>query len=181
VRHGLADADTDPAAVIRLMDGAEWHFGLTHTTTPASSTITVDGVDPTPFLSEPEVNAAVSRIAAIPEVRRRLVDAQREYLKAHDLVMEGRDIGSVVFPETPHKFYIDASPEVRARRRAAQGLTDDLAARDRLDSSRATAPLVVAQDAQVIDSSELTIEGVVDAIVAHLGQRGLPVQASVEK
>jgi cytidylate kinase len=87
--------------------------------------------------------------------------------------MEGRDIGSVVFPGTPYKFYIDASPEVRLRRRQAQGLRDQIAARDQADSSRTASPLVVAPDAHVIDSSNLTIDEVVGEIVRRLKMKGL--------
>ncbi|MEY2525665.1 MAG: CMP/dCMP kinase, partial [Verrucomicrobiota bacterium] len=89
----------------------------------------------------------------------------------HDLVVEGRDIGSVVFSDTPYKFYIDASPEVRAQRRAAQGQRDEIARRDQADSSRATSPLIVAKDAEVIDTSSLTVEQVVDEIVRRLGDK----------
>ena len=89
--------------------------------------------------------------------------------------MEGRDIGSVVFPETPFKFYIDASPEVRVRRRRAEGQRDEIALRDRADSSRAISPLVIAPDAEVIDTSTLTIEGVVDKILRRLQQKGFSI------
>jgi cytidylate kinase len=87
--------------------------------------------------------------------------------------MEGRDIGSAVFPETPYKFYIDASPEVRAQRRAKQGLQDSIAQRDKVDSSRRASPLVIAEDAHVIDSSHLTVDGVVGELVGRLKLRGL--------
>ena len=79
------------------------------------------------------------------------------------------DIGSVVFPDTPHKFYITASEEVRRQRRQQEGFDDDLAKRDKIDSSRKNSPLVIDPDATVVDSSELSIDGVVDAIVAQLG------------
>jgi cytidylate kinase len=137
------------------------------------STILLDGVDPTPHLVAEAVNANVSAIASIPEVRRLLVQKQRNYAFDYDVVMEGRDIGSAVFPETPYKFYIDASPEVRARRRAAQGLQDSIATRDKVDSSRRTSPLVIAEDAHVVDSSNLTVEGVVGEIFGRLKQKGL--------
>ena len=97
----------------------------------------------------------------------------RGYARDHDLVMEGRDIGSVVFPDTPYKFYIDASPEVRLCRRAAQGQRDEIAARDRADSSRRASPLTIAEGACVIDSSNLTIEGVVAEIIRRLKVKGL--------
>jgi cytidylate kinase len=143
--------------------------------TDLASTILLDGVDPTPFLVSEEVNASVSAVASLPDVRRLLVARQRAYAFEHDLVMEGRDIGSAVFPETPFKFYIDASPEVRAMRRAKQGLEDSILTRDKIDSSRRTSPLVIAEDAHVIDSSNLTVEGVVGEIFGRLKQKGLPL------
>jgi cytidylate kinase len=106
-------------------------------------------------------------------VRRLLVERQRAYALEYDIVMEGRDIGSVVFPETPYKFYIDASLEVRALRRARQGLADSISARDRFDSTRRTSPLIIAEDAHVIDSSNLTVDGVVGEIVGRLKLKGL--------
>ncbi len=140
-----------------------------------ASTIVLDGVDPTPFLVSEEVNANVSAVASLPEVRRLLVAKQRAYGAEQNLVMEGRDIGSAVFPETPYKFYIDASPEVRAMRRAKQGLQDSISTRDKIDSTRRTSPLIIAEDAHVIDSSNLTVEGVVGEIFGRLKQKGLPL------
>jgi len=139
------------------------------------STILLDGMDPTPHLVAEQVNAGVSAIASIPEVRRLLVAKQRAFAFDYDVVMEGRDIGSAVFPETPYKFYIDASPEIRAQRRARQGLQDSISARDKVDSSRRTSPLIIAEDAHVIDSSNLTVEGVVGEIFGRLKQKGLPL------
>ena len=89
--------------------------------------------------------------------------------------MEGRDIGSVVFPETPYKFYIDASPEVRLRRRIAQGHRDQIAARDHADSSRRASPLLITKDAHVIDSSDLTIDDVVREIIGRLKMKGMKI------
>ena len=117
----------------------------------------------------PKSHNFISAIAAIPAVRAALVARQRAYAREHDLVMEGRDIGTVVFPCTPFKAYIDASEEVRAQRRAAQGIRDNLAARDRKDSTRAAAPLKIAEGAQVIDSTHLSIEDVVDEVIRRLG------------
>ena len=90
-----------------------------------------------------------------------------------DIVMEGRDIGSVVFPETPYKFFIDASIEVRAQRRSKEGIIDDLAARDAIDSNRVVSPLVASDDAVVIDTSDMTIEEVLLEILDHLYHKGL--------
>jgi cytidylate kinase len=120
-----------------------------------------------------EVNQNVSAVSAIAAVRS-LVNAQLHKLAAQrPIVSEGRDIGSVVFPDTPHKFYLDASPEVRSRRRAAQGQHDGMEKRDRLDSTRAQAPLQIATGAHVIDTSHLTLEGVVDKVAGILAKSGI--------
>lgn len=132
----------------------------------------IDEADFTSHLHEAKVNAEVSRVSIVPDVRKRLVQRMRDYAANHDLVIEGRDIGSVVFPDTPYKFYIDASPEVRARRRAAQGQRDEIAQRDRADSSRATSPLIVAKDAEVIDTSNMSIDSVVNQILERLAAKG---------
>lgn len=109
------------------------------------------------------VNEHVSKVASIPEVRESLVAMQRDYLVEYDVVMEGRDIGSVVFPDTPFKLYISASEEVRAARRAKEGESDEVAKRDAQDSNRKASPLKVADGSIVIDSSDLTIDGTVEA------------------
>lgn len=137
------------------------------------SLMLIDGVDPEPFLREDRVNENVSRVSSVPRVREILVEHLRRYAAKNDLVMEGRDIGSVVFPDTPFKFYIDASPEIRLRRREAQGQRDRITARDEADSSRRASPLIIAEDAHVIDSSSLTIDGVVGEIIGRLKLKGL--------
>ena len=109
------------------------------------------------------VNEHVSKVASIPEVRESLVAMQRDYLGEYDVVMEGRDIGSVVFPDTPFKLYVSASEEVRAARRAKEGESDEVAKRDAQDSNRKASPLKVADGSIVIDSSDLTIDGTVEA------------------
>lgn len=162
----------DVAKVAELVQSSEIHCGVLD----CESTIAINGVDPAPHLVSEGVNANVSRIAAVPEVRRRLVALQREYAKCQDIVMEGRDIGSAVFPETRYKFYIDASPEVRAQRRMKQGLQDSIQSRDKLDSSRRMSPLIIAEDAHVIDSSNLTVDGVVGEIVGRLKMYGLQIE-----
>lgn len=159
----------DGARVAQTVESAGIRCGLENN----ESRILIDDVDPTDHLREDRVNDAVSRVSSVPRVRQILVAKMRSYAFNHDLVMEGRDIGSVVFPQTPYKFYIDASPEVRLRRRAAQGQRDEIAARDRADSSRPTSPLVVAKDAHVLDTSNLTIEGVIDEILDQLKLKGL--------
>jgi cytidylate kinase len=169
LRHG-ADPDA-PDSVLALLPRMPMECGLEN----GVSTIRMAGEDPGPALYEEAVNQNVSAIARMPEIRRMLVDRQREYGEECDLVMEGRDIGSVVFPDTAYKFYIDAAPEVRARRRAAQGQRDSITERDRADTSRKTSPLTIAEDAYVIDSSNLTIDGVLGEIIGRLKLKGLEV------
>ncbi len=129
-------------------------------------TVSIDGVLLGPDqLSSEAVNKNVSAIATIAEVRARLVAEQRKYADENSVVMEGRDIGSVVFPDTPHKFYIDASPEVREQRRRAQGIMDAISERDKIDSSRKASPLIIAEDAYVIDSSHISAADVVKKVL----------------
>src|SRR5205814_8759093 len=111
------------------------------------SRILIDRIDPTDYLHDDRVNEGVSHISRVPRVRAVVVQKMRDYSRSHNLVIEGRDIGSVVFPDTPYKFYLNASPEVRLRRRAAQGQRDEITMRDHADSSRLVSPLVVARDA----------------------------------
>jgi cytidylate kinase len=141
----------------------------------SESRILVDNVDPAEHLRDDRVNESVSRVSRLPLVRRIVGQKLHERARNHDLVVEGRDIGSVVFPETPYKFYVDASPEVRLRRRAAQGERDEITMRDHADFSRSVSPLVIAEDAHVIDTSHLTIEAVVNEIVVRLKQMGLRI------
>ncbi len=159
----------DAPAIEHLAENAAITCGLRD----HASLMRIDGVDPEPFLREDRVNENVSLVSSVPRVREILVDHLRRYAEENDLVMEGRDIGSVVFPETPFKFYIDASPEIRLRRREAQGQRDRITARDEADSSRRASPLIIAEDAHVIDSSNLTIDGVVGEIVGRLKLKGL--------
>lgn len=139
------------------------------------SRILIDNVDPTDYLRNDRVNENVSHVSSMARIREIAVQKMRDCARNHDVVMEGRDIGSVVFPDTPYKFYVDASPGVRMRRRAAQGERDEIGMRDHADSSRPVSPLVIAQDAHVIDTSHLTIEGVVNEIIARLEKNGLHV------
>jgi cytidylate kinase len=169
LRHG-ADPNAD-ATVLAMLPGMPMECGLRD----GLSTISMGDEDPERHLTGDEVNRNVSAIARMPEVRKLLVEKQRDYAERCDLVMEGRDIGSVVFPDTPYKFYIDASPEVRARRRALQGQRDAITDRDRADTSRKTSPLTIAEDAYVIDSSNLTIDGVVGEIIGRLKLKGLNI------
>jgi cytidylate kinase len=138
--------------------------------------VKVDGVDVRERIRGAEVTRAVSPVSAVPAVRKRLVARQRELIAGADaVVVEGRDIGTVVLPEATLKIYLTASPEVRAQRRAAQlGVTDpdkiaalaqDMRRRDEHDSRRADSPLRPAEDAVVVDSTDLDRAGVVARIV----------------
>jgi cytidylate kinase len=143
----------------------------------------IDGLEPGDALRSEPVRESVSDVAAIPDVRAFIVERLRETARYGDLVMEGRDIGTVVFPDTPYKFYLDADPEERARRRlkeivSLEGLGDvetvrqSLQRRDSKDRTRATAPLQVAPEARILDSTALTVAEVVAIIVAALPRRG---------
>jgi len=168
LRENIDPSDT--AAVIDLLNRIDIHCGEEGMT----STCTIDGVDPGDELRSETINSNVSAIAAIPQVRDKLVALQRGYLDHTSIVMEGRDIGSVVFPDTPYKIYVDASEEVRAARRIADGEVDSVAKRDAADSERATAPLKIADGAVVLDTSHHSIESGVDAAIEILKQQGLP-------
>ena len=139
----------------------------------SESRMLVDEIDPADHLRDDRVNESVAHVSRLPLVRQIVGQKLHEYARSHDVVVEGRDIGSVVFPETPHKFYVDASPEVRLRRRAAQGERDAITLRDQADLSRSVSPLVTAKDAYVIDTSRLTIEKVVCEILVRLKEMGL--------
>jgi cytidylate kinase len=141
--------------------------------------IFLDGVEVSAAIRSPEVNRAVSYVARSPAVRRRLLELQRQLAAAGQVVVEGRDIASYVLPDATHKFFLTASPEVRAKRRwaelAAAGyrvllaeVRADLAERDRIDSQREMAPLVQVPEAVVVDSSCLTIEEVVHTMLLHV-------------
>lgn len=138
--------------------------------------VVIDGHDVTRAIRTPEIDAAAAIVARHPSVRAVLVDRQRQYGATGGLVMEGRDIGTVVFPHAEVKLFLDATPEERARRRAVdpahgasgegrdvQGVAQALEARDRSDRTRATSPLVRAGDAIYIDTTDLSVDEVVDA------------------
>ena len=118
----------------------------------------VEGYFPEKEIRTAEVSSATSLIAACPKVRDWMKKAQRDCIQFGDLVMEGRDIGTNIFPETDHKFYLDAHLEERTKRRTADGVNENLAARDQRDSQRASAPLMIALGAKVINNSHMTSE-----------------------
>lgn len=165
LQQGVNPADTE--AVKALLPTIPLSFGKDGSV----STVLFEGRVLTSELTEKSTNDNVSAIASIPEVRALLVSKQREYNTKEAVVMEGRDIGTVVFPDTPFKYFVTASEEVRAARRAAEGITDSIAERDKKDSQRACAPLKQAEDAMLVDTSDMTIEQVVAHIVADINKK----------
>ena len=166
----------DEAAVARLAEASVIHVG--------PDRVTIDGDDITRAIRTPEIDRAAAAVARLPRVRSVLVNHQREQGENGGIVMEGRDIGTVVFPHADVKIYLDASPEERARRRAADpahsggpravaDLAPLLTERDRLDTTRPTWPLFAADDAIVVDTTGKSIAAVVDEVLRVVKTRGL--------
>jgi cytidylate kinase len=151
--RGIAPGDS--AAITRLIETARIECDLDHD----ESRILIDGSDAAEHFRDVRVNEGVSLVSSVPRVREVLVAKMRAYAAENDVVMEGRDIGSVVFPRHAVQVLHRCSPEIRSRRRAAQGQADQIDARDRADSSRRDSPLTIAPDAVVIDSSALVDRG----------------------
>ena len=128
----------------------------------------VDDYFPEQEIRTAETSAAVSQVAAVPRVRDWMKKTQRDCIQFGHLVMEGRDIGTNVFPETDFKFYLDACIKERTKRREADGVQENLAARDHRDSQRAAAPLMIALGAKVINNSEMTSEQTSGLIIADV-------------
>jgi cytidylate kinase len=131
----------------------------------------VDGYYPAKEIRTAETSAAVPHVAAVAKVRLWMKRTQRDCIKFGDLVMEGRDIGTNIFPETDFKYYLDAQLEERSRRRAAEGVQENLAARDQRDSQRAAAPLMIALGAKVINNSKLSSEQTSSIIISDIRER----------
>lgn len=170
LRQGVDPANTE--AVIDLVESTNVDFYIED----GAVRFLLDGEDPGPELRSMLVQERVSDVAAIPEVRARVVRLLQETTRFGPVVMEGRDIGTVVFPDTPFKFYLDADPEERARRRFQQlapdggsasldSVLDSLRRRDQKDSTRKTAPLQIALGARVIDSTRMNAEEVARIVV----------------
>mgnify|MGYP001814566433 CR=1 FL=1 len=150
----------------------------------AGELVEVDGADLSLIIRTEEVSAAASKVAALPAVRDAILAAQRTMCRPPGLVADGRDMGTVVFPQAPLKIYLDASAEVRAERRYNQlknkglsvslrALLSSLQERDARDKGRAVSPLEPADDALVIDSTDMSIDEVLNRILAEAAQRGL--------
>ena len=164
----------------RRLSGA-WRSEPSSTLEPER--VVIDGSDVTSAIRTPEIDRAAAAASRLPKVRAVLVARQRQEGEGGGIVMEGRDIGSVVFPNADVKIYLDASPEERARRRAADpahgisraAATADVAmemeARDTSDKTRATSPLTIARDAVEIDTTGLTVSEVVDRVMEIVKSR----------
>ncbi|MDY6049857.1 MAG: (d)CMP kinase [Corynebacterium sp.] len=171
LRHGVDPTDTEQVVAVTAQ------LPLTISDDPADMAVWLDGADVSEEIRGADVTRAVSAVAAIPEVRASLVALQRQLAAdAGDIVMEGRDIGTVVLPDADTKIFLTARPEVRAQRRydqdRAAGRESDLAEvladvnrRDRLDTTRAVSPLRPAEDAILVDTSDITIDEVIATIV----------------
>ncbi len=166
----------DEAAVSACKDRSDWQFRVVD----QAVHFTIDGVDPGEEIRGEAVRESVSYVAKISGVRTFIVAQLQAMTRFGPLVMEGRDIGSVVFPDTPYKYYLDADPEERARRRNEEirkregrseidRVLSSLEKRDKMDSSRKTAPLQVAEGAEVVNTTHMDIDEVVSAIVARVG------------
>ena len=140
----------------------------------------VNGEKPGDRIRKPEINAHASQVATVPEVRERITSLLRSLVRFGDLIIEGRDITTAVFPDSPNRFYLTASAEARARRRqkeevekgianqSAEAVKASLLARDKIDSTRKCAPLRKADGAIEIDSSDMTLDEVVASVIANI-------------
>ncbi|MGZ6754435.1 MAG: (d)CMP kinase [Nocardioides sp.] len=171
LEHGV-DVE-DPAQVAAKADAPLLVSG----TDPQSPSITVDGVDVAEAIRGEAVTKAVSQVSTVPEIRERLLREQRDIIGDGDIVVEGRDIGTVVAPDAAVKVYLTADPAARAARRSAEQQGADVAAtqldllrRDKIDSGRATAPLSMADDAHHIDTTPFTLAEVVAQVVELVGK-----------
>lgn len=168
----------DKEAVVRVAESA----GIDLAGDPDSLRVTLDGRDISDQIRSEEVSHTASVISVIPEVRRALVLRQRELGRRGSVVLDGRDIGTVVFPDADIKFFLTAAPEERASRRYEEDrlrerdvtfeeTLADINTRDQRDSTRADSPLAIAEDAIVIDSTELSIEDVFERMAEVIRQR----------
>ncbi|MDD3116338.1 MAG: (d)CMP kinase [Victivallaceae bacterium] len=185
LKKGIVEDDLNDAGLKPILDV----MSLTYIVGDSGYQICVNGEFPGKALRNPEITALASPLSAIPSVREWLMSLQRNFADSGMIVMEGRDIGTVIFPEARYKFFLTASPEERAHRRLNQGgetvdgatvesVAIEIAERDQRDSTREVAPLKQADDAIFVDSSGLSIEQVVDFILdkirSHFSQYRVP-------
>lgn len=175
--NSLADEDAAAGIATREVIGFGHEPGE-----PLPSRVFIDGTDVTEAIRTPNVDDAVSAVAKMPRVREAMVAQQRHLAEESDIVVEGRDIGTVVFPNAELKVYLTATAAERARRRAAQqaeaglavdeaGVQEALIRRDEADSSRTHSPLTVASDAIELDTTGLSLDEVVERIAALAAER----------
>ena len=178
LREGMDTADSEQ--ISQLVKTFEFQCFLRD----GAIEFSIDGEEPGDQIRSQPVQEHVSDIAAMPDVRTFIVDMLRSTVRFGPLAMEGRDIGTVVFPDSPFKYYLDASPEERARRRyeelaskpgydTVDEVFESLARRDRKDTTRKAAPLQIALGAKVIDSTEMNAEQVVDLIIENVKAAGI--------
>ena len=173
VRCGIDTKDSEGvASILPTLDIDIRHEGV-------EQHIFLDGENVSDQIRTPEISMAASNVSAIPAVRVALVDLQRKLAENHDVVMDGRDIGSFVLPDAEVKIFLTASVDARAERRYKEllekgetvdfeAVREDMILRDKQDSTRAVSPLVVAEGATVIDTSKLNFEESVNAVIEHL-------------
>ncbi|MFN0124928.1 MAG: (d)CMP kinase [Blastocatellia bacterium] len=177
LRDDVSPADADRVGALAAAAQIELHG------TVDDMQVIIDGVNISGEIRTPDISQAASRVSAIPAVRRALVARQQEMGRDRDVVMEGRDIGSVVFPDADAKFYLDATSEARAQRRFAEDqargvavksldvMKREIESRDHRDKTRADSPLTLVDDAIHIDSSEATADEVIEKILRILNEK----------
>jgi cytidylate kinase len=180
LEHGI---DLDDAATLEKVTREQTIAFAHQPGSPLASGVSIAGVDVTAAIRTPQIDKAVSPVSALPAVREALVKQQRAIASAEDIVMEGRDIGTVVFPHAELKVFLTASAEERARRRAAQNsergygemdvsaILEAIIARDKADSTRAVSPLKPADDAVMLDTTDMSIDQVCAAIARLAEER----------
>jgi cytidylate kinase len=175
LQHGV-DPVANPAGVVKLLADCDLRYRIVD---DVPTLFLNNEVVPQEAIRSPEVSAIVSPVAAIPEVREWMLGRQRECKEVGIVIMEGRDIGTVIFPDAKFKFFVTASPMERARRRLAQkgevaegatleSVAADIARRDEIDSTRAVAPLRPAEDAVTIMTDGITAEEVADLLATAI-------------
>lgn len=172
LRAGIEPDAGNPDSAVAMTDVVE-RAEIVISTDPDAVSVALDGEDVGVEIRQAHVTGAVSAVSAVPAIRALLVSAQREFIGDGGIVVEGRDIGTVVWPTARPKVYLTASPQARARRRAGElgqnadvvAVAADIDRRDKLDSGRAASPLSQAEDAVVLDTTELDIDEVISRLV----------------
>lgn len=169
-RRGIDGTDV-PGILTTL---PEIQVGLTYQ--DGAQHVLLDGEDVSDAIRTPQISTYASQVSSVPEVRAYLLDLQRDLARRQSVIMDGRDIGTVILPDAKVKIFLTASPEKRAARRCAElrekgqdvtveGILADMERRDALDASRAVAPLKQAEDAVLVDTSDLTLEQSIEAVL----------------